>query len=105
MSALLSDDARTVIAELGLELATVAQLVERARRGGLQAQQVAGAAYLLALPGVAVYALCCGCLEAHDRARAAPSWCARLLAGGECDRCPYVGPDCLVVATLDGAAA
>jgi len=41
--------------------------------------------------GYKAFSLCCWCAE-HVEGHA-----ARLPAGGECDRCAYVGRDCLVI--------
>lgn len=64
----------------------VAHCIENARRCGHGSHIVAAASYLI---GLKVHSLCCGCADT------VPGEAVRL--GGECDRCPYVGPDCLVI--------
>jgi hypothetical protein len=86
----------TTTSPANLNAAAVERLVANARRLGKGAHHVAAAAHF-ALPGARVLALCCWCVERHDAGREAPAPVYRLPCGGECERCPYVGPDCLVV--------
>jgi hypothetical protein len=44
-----------------------------------------------ALMGHTAYSLCCWCAESVQ------GKAMRLPAGGECNRCPYVGRDCLLI--------
>lgn len=72
---------------------TIDTLISNADRTGHGSHTVAHAAATL---GITAHSLCCWCLESDrdlDEAQA-----RRLPAGGECDRCAYVGRDCLVVA-------
>jgi hypothetical protein len=66
----------------------VNRIISNAIALGHTSQVVAGAA---ALAGIKVHSLCCWCAEKVE------GEVLRLPAGGECDRCPYVGRDCLVV--------
>ena len=66
-------------------------LVDNARKFGKQSQHVASAAVLL---GLCVHSLCCWCA---DKGAFRDMRVARLACGGECEQCPYVGEDCLVV--------
>jgi hypothetical protein len=70
---------------------TIEQLVANARRVRKESQHVAMAAAVV-LRGRDIRSLCCWCAETHPDARV-----FRLPRGGECDACPYVGHDCLVV--------
>jgi hypothetical protein len=63
-----------------------------ARRLGHGSHLLAAAAYLT---GYTAYSLCCGCAESVE------GKAIRLPAGGECDRCSYVGVDCLVIVPDD----
>lgn len=51
-----------------------------------------------ALTGFKAHSLCCWCAESVQ------GEATRLPAGGECDRCAYVGADCLVVVPVRLAA-
>lgn len=73
----------------------VEQLVRNARRLGIQTHSVAHAAYLCGHPKT--QSLCCWCLERVDPRSERKAFRIYEI-GGECDLCPYVGRDCLVVA-------
>ena len=64
------------------------KFISNARLLGYQTQVAAAAVTLL---GVPAWSLCCWCGE-HT-----PGTTHRLPAGGECDRCSYVGRDCIVI--------
>jgi hypothetical protein len=66
----------------------IQHFVENARRLGHGSHVVAAAAYWA---GLKAYSLCCGCADK------VAGEALRLPLGGECDRCPYVGHDCLVI--------
>jgi hypothetical protein len=65
--------------------------IANAIRLGHGSHVVAGAA---ALAGIEAYSLCCWCAEKVE------GEATRLPTGGECDRCPYIGHDCLVIVPL-----
>lgn len=70
----------------------LSRLVQNAERLGHQTQVTAVAVSLYGEPALS---LCCWCAERlHPEPEVAVQ---RLRAGGECDRCPYVGRDCLLV--------
>jgi hypothetical protein len=69
--------------------ATIARYIANAYALGHGSHVVAGAA---AFTGLQSHSLCCWCAETVD------GEATRLPAGGECDRCSYVGRDCLVIA-------
>jgi hypothetical protein len=68
--------------------ALAAKFIANAQFLGHQTQIAAAAVALLGIPA---QSLCCWCSE-HVEGQA-----HRLRAGGECDRCAYVGRDCLVI--------
>lgn len=73
--------------------ATIDTLITNASQLGKESQHVALAAAFV-LPGVQVLSLCCWCADARY------GWdvkAHRLPRGGECQACPYVGYDCLVL--------
>lgn len=69
----------------------LAHFVRNARRLGKESQHVSRAAYL---SGIKAHSLCVWCADKPEH-RSANVW--RLPRGGECEQCPYVGHDCLVV--------
>jgi hypothetical protein len=72
---------------------SIETLVANAKRAGKESQHVMLAAAFVST-GCEVHSLCVWCAEAHPNARV-----FRLPRGGECQACPYVGHDCLVVAS------
>jgi len=69
---------------------TIEKLIENAAFLGHESHTVALAATVC---GITAHSLCCWCAET-----VAPGGLAiRLPTGGECERCSYVGQDCLVV--------
>jgi len=66
-----------------------AQLIRNARALGHASQTAAFAIELAA--GRPAHSLCCWCAESVE------GDATRLPQGGECSRCAYVGPDCLVI--------
>jgi hypothetical protein len=62
--------------------------IANARALGHGSHIVAAAA---AFTGHKAHSLCCWCAEGVE------GDATRLPAGGECERCPYVGHDCLVI--------
>lgn len=74
----------------------LSHFVRNARRLGKESHHVSRAAYLC---GIKAHSLCVWCADKPEH-RSAHVW--RLPRGGECERCSYVGHDCLVV---EGGAA
>lgn len=72
--------------------AAFSRIVANASRTGHGAHT---AAHAFALLGGRAVACCCWCIEADEALDDATT--VRLPAGGECDRCAYVGRDCLLV--------
>jgi len=73
---------------------TIEKLVANAIKLGQESHQVAlAAAFCRSLRGADVRSLCVWCAEEHDAPLA-----FRLPKGGFCQKCSYVGYDCLVVA-------
>ncbi len=64
-------------------------ILENARR--LRHGSHVAATALELVTGQPAYSLCCWCAES------VPGDAVRLPQGGECQRCPYVGADCLVI--------
>ena len=75
---------------------TIERYITNARRLGHGSHVVAAAA---AWTGHKVHSLCCWCAERIE------GEATRLPAGGECDQCPYVGHDCLVIVPMAPAGA
>ncbi len=64
------------------------QLIRNARTLGHGSHTVAAAGCIV---GITLHSLCCWCAASVE------GEAVRLPAGGECDRCAYVGQDCLVI--------
>lgn len=65
------------------------RMLDNARTLGHASHTAAFAVELVT--GRPTHSLCCWCAESVE------GDAVRLPKGGECSRCPYVGPDCLVI--------